>query len=109
MTPFRVLMAMTVLIAFALLRDYNEHLRKTHPFDLSREQTVTKINGVPAAQVPGRLTGASGMFKQRLAPFNGDVPVTTLLYPSGRPDVSAGPAAPPAIAPPPVPPQVAAR
>lgn len=109
MTPFRILMAMTVLIAIALLQDYQRHLEKTHPFDLSREQTVTKINGVPAAQVPGALTGASGMFKQRLAPFNGNVPVTALLYPSGRPAVNAELSAPPVIAPPAVPPQIAAR
>jgi hypothetical protein len=109
MTPFRVIIAMTVVTAFVLLHDYQQHAVRTNPFDLSRTRTVTKINGVPAGQVPGTLNGASGMFKQRLAPLEGGASVTALLYPSGRSSAGTESPAPSPIAPPTTPAQVATR
>lgn len=69
MTPPRFLIALVVVTGFLLVGDYCQYLKDTHPFDLSRVRTISKINGVPSDQMPGALTGANGIFRQRLAPL----------------------------------------
>ena len=109
MTALRALIAMIMVTVLLLLQDYRDHLDATHRLDFSQVQTVRKINGVPTNQLPDTLTGASGIFKERLAPLDIGVPMSALLYPSNRPAAGREPAAPPAATSPPVPVQVTAR
>lgn len=69
MTPLRFLIAMVLATGVLFVGEYSQHLKDTHPFDLSHARTTSKINGVPSNQMPGALTGANGIFRQRLAPL----------------------------------------
>ena len=108
MTPTRVATILTLITAFLLLGDYGQSLKRRQRFDLSRSRTVVKVNGVPVEQLPGQFTNAQGMFRQRLAPFDGGLPASALLYPSGRPTAAAEPP-PAAIAAQPAPSSIATR